>query len=173
MLESILNETASSITMTHMAVCTAVSLGLGFVLAGIHTYRNQSSRNFLMTLVLLPAFILSIIFTVVFCNKLKIEYEYSYADGILTIDRITNGKKRKQCLELDLKHAERICLYGQEDASGSEEAEASVDDYASGRSDARVYILLFKSDGRRHKVIFEPDDKMLSAIKQTVPEIMY
>ena len=46
MLESILNETASSITMTHMAVCTAVSLGLGFVLAGIHTYRNQSSRNF-------------------------------------------------------------------------------------------------------------------------------
>lgn len=126
-----------------------------------------------LTLVLLPAFILSIIFTVVFCNKLKIEYEYSYADGILTIDRITNGKKRKQCLELDLKHAERICLYGQEDASGSEEAEASVDDYASGRSDARVYILLFKSDGRRHKVIFEPDDKMLSAIKQTVPEIMY
>lgn len=126
-----------------------------------------------LTLVLLPAFILSIIFTVVFCNKLKIEYEYSYADGILTIDRITNGKKRKQCLELDLKHAERICLYGQEDASGSEEAEASVDDYASGRSDARVYILLFKSDGRRHKVIFEPDDKMLSAIKQTVSEIMY
>lgn len=126
-----------------------------------------------LTLVLLPAFILSIIFTVVFCNKLKIEYEYSYADGILTIDRITNGKKRKQCLELDLKHAERICLYGQEDASCSEEAEASVDDYASGRSDARVYILLFKSDGRRHKVIFEPDDKMLSAIKQTVPEIMY
>lgn len=49
-----------------------------------------------LTLVLLPAFILSIIFTVVFCNKLKIEYEYSYADGILTIDRITNGKKRKQ-----------------------------------------------------------------------------
>ena len=126
-----------------------------------------------LTLVLLPAFILSIIFTVVFCNKLKIEYEYSYADGILTIDRITNGKKRKQCLELDLKHVERICPYGQEGAYGSEEAEVSVDDYASDRSDARVYTLLFKSNGRRYKVIFEPDDKMLNTIKQTMPEIMY
>lgn len=64
MLESILNETASSITMTHMAVCTAVSLGLGFVLAGIHTYRNQSSRNFLMTLVLLPVIVQMVIMLV-------------------------------------------------------------------------------------------------------------
>ena len=63
-LESILNETASSITMTHMAVCTAVSLGLGSVLAGIHTYRNQSSRNFLMTLVLLPVIVQMVIMLV-------------------------------------------------------------------------------------------------------------
>lgn len=126
-----------------------------------------------LTLVLLPAFILSIIFTIMFCNKLKIEYEYSYADGILTIDRITNGKKRKQCLELGLERVKRICPYGQEDDPGSIEAAVLVDDYASGRPDARVYSLLFEVNGKRSKVIFEPDDKMLNAIRQTMPEIMY
>lgn len=64
MLESILNETASNITMVHMAVCTAVSLVLGFVLAAVHRYRNRSSRSFLMTLVLLPAIVQMVIMMV-------------------------------------------------------------------------------------------------------------
>ena len=44
-LESILNETTSNITMVHMAVCTTVSLALGLILAAVHMYRNQSSRS--------------------------------------------------------------------------------------------------------------------------------
>lgn len=64
MLESILNETTSDLTMVHMAVCTGVSLGLGFVLAGVHRYRNQSSRSFLMALVLLPVIVQVVIMLV-------------------------------------------------------------------------------------------------------------
>lgn len=64
MLESILNETASSITLIHMAVCTAVSLVLGLMLAAVHMYRNQSSRSFLMTLVLLPVIVQVVIMMV-------------------------------------------------------------------------------------------------------------
>lgn len=64
MLESILYETASDLTIIHMAVCTGSSLGLGFVLAGIHWYKNQSSRSFLMTLVLLPVIVQVVIMLV-------------------------------------------------------------------------------------------------------------
>ncbi len=64
MLESILNETASNITMAHMIVCTGTSLGLGTALAGIHMYRNHSSRNFLTTLVLLPVIVQMVIMMV-------------------------------------------------------------------------------------------------------------
>lgn len=63
-LESILNETASSITMIHMAVCTAVSLGLGLTLAAVHQYKNQSSRSFLITLVVLPVIVQMVIMMV-------------------------------------------------------------------------------------------------------------
>lgn len=64
MLESILNETASTITMAHMAACTGASLALGMALAGIHMYRNHSSRNFLTTLVLLPVIVQMVIMMV-------------------------------------------------------------------------------------------------------------
>ncbi len=64
MLESLINETASSITMYHMAACTGASLLLGGLLAMIHMYRNRSSRSFLLTLVLLPAIVQVIIMMV-------------------------------------------------------------------------------------------------------------
>lgn len=64
MLESIINGAVADITGGQMAVCTAVSLAMGAVLAGIHRYRNRSSRSFLMTLVLLPVIVQMVIMMV-------------------------------------------------------------------------------------------------------------
>lgn len=64
MLESILNDRVSDITMIHMIACTVASLVLGLALAGIHRYRNHSSRNFLVTLALLPVVVQMVIMMV-------------------------------------------------------------------------------------------------------------
>lgn len=64
MLESIINETAANITPIHMMVCSLASLGLGLVLAGVHSYKNSSSRSFMLALVLLP-FIVQIVIMMV------------------------------------------------------------------------------------------------------------
>lgn len=64
MLESMISESASQITMYHMAVCTGASLLLGGLLAMVHMYRNHSSRSFLLTLVLLPSIVQVIIMMV-------------------------------------------------------------------------------------------------------------
>lgn len=64
MLESILNEISSNITMTHLVICTVCSIGLGSCLAAVHQYRNCSSRSFLMTLVLLPVIVQVVIMLV-------------------------------------------------------------------------------------------------------------
>lgn len=58
MLDSILTETtSSSLTIGHLLVCMLVSLGLGVFLAILHTYRNTYSKNFIVTLALLPAIV--------------------------------------------------------------------------------------------------------------------
>ena len=51
MLESVFYGTSGDISFLSAAVCTAMSLILGLGIAGIHMYQNQSSRNFLLTLV--------------------------------------------------------------------------------------------------------------------------
>ena len=53
MLESVLTETVNTgITMGQFLLCTITSVMLGAVLAVVHTYRNQYSRSFILTLVL-------------------------------------------------------------------------------------------------------------------------
>lgn len=62
MLDTIL--TTSTLTLQQFFFCTAASVVLGLVVAGAFLFRNQASRSFVMTLVLLPAVVQMIILLV-------------------------------------------------------------------------------------------------------------
>ena len=62
MLETIL--TGTGLTMQEMALCTLCSAVMGLCLAAVHSYKNSSSRNFLMTLILLPVIVQVVIMMV-------------------------------------------------------------------------------------------------------------
>lgn len=62
MLETIL--TGTGLTMQDMALCTLCSAVMGLCLAAVHSYKNSSSRNFLMTLILLPVIVQVVIMMV-------------------------------------------------------------------------------------------------------------
>jgi len=64
-LNSILSgASASAVTLEEFIICTAVSLIFGVLLALVHTYRNQVSRNFTLTLILLPVIVQTVIMIV-------------------------------------------------------------------------------------------------------------
>ncbi len=63
MFTSILEETGNSVTLTSTLICMVVALVLGFVVAAV--YMNSSDRytkNFVVTLALLPALVATVIF---------------------------------------------------------------------------------------------------------------
>lgn len=62
MLDTIIYDTGA--TPSVFVLCLGVSMVLGAVIAAFHSYRNRSSKNFLMTLVLLPAIVQSVIMLV-------------------------------------------------------------------------------------------------------------
>ena len=62
MLDTIIS--GSNITSEGFIVCLMTSLALGAVIAAFHSFRNRYSKNFLITLVLLPAIIQSVIMLV-------------------------------------------------------------------------------------------------------------
>lgn len=64
MLDSILGAATGAITLGEIAVCTAVSLVLGIVIACAYMFRSVYTKNFVVTLALLPAIVQSVIMVV-------------------------------------------------------------------------------------------------------------
>lgn len=62
MLDSIFG--SADITLAEVALCTGVSLALGVVIACVYMFRNQYTRNFVVTVALMPAMIQSVIMVV-------------------------------------------------------------------------------------------------------------
>lgn len=65
MLNSILPGTAAAgISLPHLLICIVSSLLMGVVIVLIHSYKNTYSKNFIITLVLLPAVVQTVIMIV-------------------------------------------------------------------------------------------------------------
>ena len=65
MLDSLLALTTSaSVSLENLLICTLASLVLGLGIAGVYMYRNKYSKNFVVTLALLPAMVQLVIMLV-------------------------------------------------------------------------------------------------------------
>lgn len=64
MLDTLLTLSVTTGSMSSFMICTAVSLLLGAVIAGAHMYRNRYSKNFIMTLIIMPVLVQAVILLV-------------------------------------------------------------------------------------------------------------
>ncbi len=65
MLNSVLsNASSASVTLQEFFICAAGSLALGAALAWVHSWKNHASRNFTLTLALLPVIVQTVIMLV-------------------------------------------------------------------------------------------------------------
>lgn len=119
---------------------------------------------------LFPAFIAAVVMTVSFWKRLRsIEYEYTYGNGELSVDRITGGCRRKHCASININQAAQICRY---DLFKTQGPDVRIEDYASGKPDARVYVICIQEHGKVREIIIEPDEDMLEAMKEDAPELV-
>ena len=64
LLESVLGGVAATLDVRSFLICLGGSALCGVLLAGIHAYRNRTTSNFLMTLILLPMLVQTVIMVV-------------------------------------------------------------------------------------------------------------
>lgn len=64
MLDSVLSLSSAGLTVPEFIFCTVFSIMFGVVIALVHMYRNQYSKNFILTLILLPAIVQTVIMLV-------------------------------------------------------------------------------------------------------------
>jgi len=101
--------------------------------------------------------------------KLNVEYEYIFVDGQIDFDRITGKSRRKTMLRIDLEEVDIIAIQGSHSLDPYKNIQCVKMDFTSGSKDAKPYIAIANKDGKKYMIAFEPNELMLTMIKQKSP----
>lgn len=101
-----------------------------------------------------------------------VEYEYSFVNGELTIDKIMAKSKRKHMLDVDVKAFEKMGKYDpekEEKLKINKVCDFSVDKYDSNT------IYAYYKDGNSNNIllIFTPNEKLIGSMKTYVNNIVF
>ncbi|MCB7318376.1 DUF6106 family protein [Lacrimispora sp. 210928-DFI.3.58] len=117
-----------------------------------------------MTLAAIAAYFLFI--------NLSIEYEYLFAEGGLRIDRIMGRARRKKAFDCEKADIQFIAPADSYKLKDYESAGIKVQDYSSGQKGAKVYAVIYQKGSEHMKVLIEPNEKMISAMRRSFPSKM-
>ena len=113
---------------------------------------------------------LGIVFAYYLIPRLKVVYEYVFCDGQLDFDKIMAGEKRKHMYRLDFDQV-LIMAPANSHALDSYKSNPAAKklDFTSLEKDRKVYCIVESSGDIQTLVYFEPNEKMVSYIKQKAP----
>ena len=101
----------------------------------------------------------------------SIEYEYSFLNGELTIDKIMGQRKRKKVDCFDIKKAEIVAPVSSDDIVRRNDIVKTLD-YSSGYKSNKLYSIIINNGAGNVQVIFEPDDRIIEAMYHIRPSIV-
>lgn len=102
----------------------------------------------------------------------SIEYEYSFLNGELTVDKIMGQRKRKTVDSYEIKEAELIAPTYSDEVIRRAGGVAKTLDYSSGYKTERLYSIIINNGKGATQVIFEPDDRIIDAMHHMRPSIV-
>lgn len=101
----------------------------------------------------------------------SVEYEYSFLNGELSVDKIIGQRKRKSIANYDIKEAEIVAPFVS-DAVVRASGNAIIKDYSTRTSNNDVYAMIINNSNGKFKVVFEPNEKVLEAMYHVRPAIV-
>ena len=107
--------------------------------------------------------------TFLYNRSLKMEYEYAIFNGELVVDKITNQATRKHIITASCPAFEMLLPVSAEYVDEFNSHCAKIYDVSSNTSDGRQYFAIFPTTAGRTKMIFEPSDNLLVAIRAAMP----
>ena len=141
-------------------------LGIAMVVAACVSLLSGLLLNFLF---LLGTVLFGILSYVVYFRKMKVEYEYTYMDRELRIDRIYNESKRKKVTVLDLGKMEILAKENSYHLDSYKNRTAKEWDFSTGAEDndeLSTYIMYYAGTDKYYLSLTED---FMKAIRQTMP----
>lgn len=110
-----------------------------------------------------------IVIVVFMFPKLNVEYEYVFVDGQLDFDKITANSKRKTMLRIDFEQVDIMAPMNSRSLNEYSNIQCEQKDYSSGVKSEKVYIIVASHEGKKYRILFEPNETMIEKIKQKSP----
>lgn len=101
------------------------------------------------------------------------EYEYELVDGELSIDRIMAKSSRKHCGTYNVARMDIMAPTGSEKVEYRKHQKLKTSDYSSNKGDDGCYVLYLPSNNEMVRIIIQPDERMLAAIKAVAQGKVY
>ncbi|MCT4686441.1 DUF6106 family protein [Vallitalea sp.] len=118
---------------------------------------------------LIPIAMVLIFGAIFLMRRLNVEFEYIFTSGDLDIDKIFNKNKRKKFISIDVRKIEIMAPVNSKDYASQLSNYEKVIDCSSGTNSNNTYAAMIVRNGKREKLILEPNEKMLKAIKKYIP----
>ena len=109
-----------------------------------------------------------VVFTVLLFRYYDAEFEYTFVEHELMVDRIMAKSSRRKGETFDLNKLEIMAPVGSDKTAYRENQRYKLFDYSSGTAED-VYVMFVPSNAEMVKVIFEPNEAMQQAIKNIAP----
>ena len=139
-------------------------LGMGvLVLIGFWLMITQATWGFIPFLVI----ILGIVYGYRF---LHVDYEYIFVSNELRIDRVFSQSVRKKGITIQMTDVEVVEKTNEErNKALLADKNAVHEDFSSLKKDAETYTMIYTAKGKRHVMVFEPNEKLLRAMWRCSP----
>jgi len=129
--------------------------------------------GFLILMSIGPQFGVIIILALIFgarflISYLNVEYEYAFTSGELDIDIIYDRTRRKRVFSANVKQIEIMAHIEDRNHKAAFDGAQETRDYSSGVIGLDTYVFLTVKDGKKIKVIIDPNEKMLKAFSSVL-----
>lgn len=117
----------------------------------------------------LPLLVMVLVDVVIgyFLPTKDVAFEYIFVDGQIDFDCIYKGAKRKTLQRIDMDKVEFFAPASSHVLDSYKDM--PVVDYASGYEPEKDYVAIHQGEKGMEKILFTPDEKMLSMIEQKSP----
>lgn len=148
-----------NILMVALALLAAVSLN------GIYTESGLSIWSIVLTLAMGGSAAICFIFR----GRLRVEYEYSFTNGSVDIDKVINNNQRKRMLTFNIRNVDIVAPVPSPDFTRYDAMPNIKRTNAFLNRSAPKYFLYFRTDEQKNLVVIEPSRELIDLMKHYNP----
>lgn len=112
-----------------------------------------------------------VLITIFIYKMSDVEYEYTYFNGNIDIDKIMSKEFRKHLVSAGLNEVEVIAPTGSLEIQQYRKIKKL--NYSSHKKGNRTYQMVINHKGKRARIVFEPTEKLLTEMKLAAPRKVF